>query len=111
MSIKKIGENKGELEIDLLTVNPEWSPFNLDVPLYLNQNSKVRNLILDKNTKINSCEDSNGNIVTGERMNLQKLTERISNVLSRTEDMASDYIEIIDVSGSQIKATYESCAN
>ncbi len=51
LSIKDLGNGRWSVEADVLTYNPDWVSYSNIVPMYLNQNSKIRNLIISKNTK------------------------------------------------------------
>lgn len=105
LSIKDLGNNTWSVEADLLTHNPAWAPGGMtNEPMYINQNSKIRTLTISKDTKVNSC-DRAGLTVPASPNDLVLSIKKVLGMKDGT------YINILDIEGSKITATYEKCSS
>lgn len=90
------------MNVDLLSYNPKWLPgVDSTGGQYINQNTKTRNLIATRDTKMYKCGNStDGNIISV----LSDTDEFIGNISK------SDYkIRLFDIAGTNITAMYEQC--
>lgn len=100
-SIKADGSNKWVLSVDLLTLNPKWIPGGSE-EVFLNQNTKIRNLNINNETKSYKCGyGPSGNVINNV---LKNNTEYIKEIQSQEYK-----IRFFDISGINITAIYEQC--
>lgn len=102
LSIKDLGNNTWSVQADVLTYNPDWTPGGR-IGLYLNQNSKIRTLIISKNTKVNTC-NHDGTLL------LPTTTSLVSDI-TKILNNGSQFILPMDIEGSKIMSTYEECSS
>jgi len=114
-SIKYLGNNQWSLEVDILSHNPDWVPGGYG-GLYENQSIKIRNLIINKNTKNFTCEFG---MFKGEFRSSTDLMNQFNETLDtyRVESQnnptgyKADLVYDVDIEGGLITATYESCSS
>jgi hypothetical protein len=98
-SITTKGDNQWVLAVDLLTKNPNWIPgVDNTGEFFINQNTKIRNLNVTKDTKAYICGvDSEPNV-------LQDIVIFISNIQEVSYKTA-----YFDINGTNITAIYQQC--
>ena len=98
------GSNEWQLSVDLLTRNPKWLP-GVDGTggFFINQNPKIRNLLVTSATKTYKCGDgADGN---GTTPDIQVDTSTYIQALQ-----ADSYKNrFFDINGSNIVAIYDQC--
>ncbi|MEI8062264.1 MAG: hypothetical protein WCG97_03130 [bacterium] len=113
-SIKSLGNNSWSLDLDILTDNPKWTPGGQEM-LYINQDTKVRTLIVNNDTKNHVCADGD--------MEGRKMYESNTNLINWFKNLLDSYEaeykksgghkgEVyynFDISGNLITATYPRC--
>jgi len=113
-SIKLDGTNEWILAVDLLSNNPKWIPGVDD--RWFNQNTKIRNLIVTKNTKTYTC-GSNGSSDIPQEISIymaemqNEISKNISDFkrIPRDEFMTDYLLRAFDINGSDIIAIYKIC--
>jgi len=98
-SIKSItvkNNNQWILAVDLLTRNPNWTPGG-ELPFFLNQNPKVRNLNVTGATKTYNCNGVNPDLL----INTQTFISNIQEASYKTA--------YFDINGTNITSIYQQC--
>jgi hypothetical protein len=107
-SIKVIGNNKWNLEVDLLSFNPDFLPgaSGRDGEFFINQNIKIRNLNVTVNTKTYDCGAGHDNNDT-----TPDVVEGVSSFIANIQNMISEgeATAYFDIQGTEITAIYEQC--
>jgi hypothetical protein len=108
-SIAASGNNNWQLAVDLLTRNPKWLPgVDSSGGFFLNENPKIRNLTVTKDTKTYNC----GTGVAGTPPYiLQNTASFISNIQNKVNKSGEEfgYTTYFDINGTNITAIYEQC--
>lgn len=100
-SITVLGDNQWLLVIDLLSRNPDFLPGIS--PFFINQNLKIRNLIVTKDTKAFICGAGlDKNVTTSDIA--QNLSIFMSDI--KKQEYKTVYF---DIQGSNITAMYQQC--
>lgn len=104
-------DNEWLLTIDLLTRNPNWRPGE-EIDFFVNQNAKVRNLLVTEETKTYECNNAKADTLR----NTSNFMSDIQNNMMKREREAEkfgtrtlDYTSYFDISGSKITAIYQQC--
>jgi hypothetical protein len=113
-AIKTITNQKDDkwlLAVDLLTKNPNYRPGG-ETDYFINQNNKVRNLLVTNETKTYECNGVNADALR----NTSKFMSDIQvNMIKRDEEAkkfgtkAYDYTSYFDINGTEITAIYQQC--
>lgn len=103
------------LAVDLLTHNPNFIPG--ETPFFINQNTKIRNLIVTANTKTYNCEDTKPSLLVNTSNYINDLQSSIIRTKSELKyrvggpiELATDYTTAyFDINGTNITAIYQQC--
>lgn len=115
-NIKILSKEKWIIEIDLLIFNPKWLPgVDSTGGIFLNQNSEIKKLTIDYNTKKYKCSDGLDNNPTTPDV-LIKTLDYISHIQkylkknkNATGHIVSDFIAYFDIDGDKIITVYDQC--
>lgn len=110
------GNNQWTLAIDLLSSNPEWLPGVNEK--YLNQNTKIRNLIVTKDTKTYNCGiDSKPSVLQNVANYITSIQKYIAQAKLDSKNRVGGSVELMtdwrtlnfNVNGNNITAIYDIC--
>jgi len=114
-SIKAEGNNQWTLAVDLLTRNPKWLPgVDSNGGFFINQNPKIRNLTVTKDTKTYNCENP-GPMPKAMPNSLQNaFISEIQDTINRSKTEKGligefGYTAYFDINGNTITAIYQQC--
>lgn len=110
-SITNQSDNQWLLSVDLLTPNTHWVPGGQS-DFFLNQNPKIRNLLVTNETKNYVCDGVKADVLG----NTSKFMSDLQATIIRNEEEAKkfgtkayDYTAYFDINGSNITAVYQQC--
>ena len=113
-AIKTItNQNDGDwsLSIDLLTKNPNWRPGG-ETEFFINQNPKVRSLLVTKDTKTYECDGVNADAPRNTSNFIANIQAHMAKMEAESQKFGTkryDYTAYFDINGSNIIAIYEQC--
>ena len=102
------GNNQWILTVDLLTKNPNFLPGETD--FFTNQNLKIRNLTVTKDTKAYNCQNPKDYLLG----NISSLMSNIQDVINKAKTDSGligtfGYTIYFDINGTSITAIYQQC--
>ena len=109
-SINKTGDH-WILAVDLLTPNTKWIPgVDSTGGPYINQNTRIRNLIVSSNTKTYDCgtQDADGNSTGPRLQNTLDFISRIHDIVLQSKAKFG-YTASFDINEANISSIYEQC--
>ncbi len=115
-SIKSLGNNSWSLDLDILTDNPKWTPGGQEM-LYINQNTNIRSLIVNNDTKNHVCVDGGMEEISMYESNtslinwFKNLLEGYEEEYKKNGGNKGEVYYNFDISGNLITATYPRCSS
>ncbi len=116
-SITAKGNNQWTLAVDLLSINHKWVPGDDSGP-YVNQNTKIRNLLVTKDTKTYNCGADQKpdvlqnavNYITNVQKNITQAKSDIKGRIGGPVELMTDWRTLnFDINGTNITAIYDIC--